>query len=370
MQKYSSGHTDAANPVLISTAVKLSKAIALISLFLVSACGGSSSSPSGPGPAPTPVPGFGVSGVVFYDENANGILDASESVRLPGATIRIGGRSGQAEAEGRFTVSDVPAGSQSAQADPAGLPPYFAPGEPVTVSVPPQAGAEIAVPVVLAIGGNRANHYLAFGDSITRGVGGSEGGYTRHLRAELRSYWGAATIAEAGEPGTKSYQGEGRLPGELAYQRPAFTLILYGTNDWNDPRCRHQFECETVDALRSMILQARNAGSNPILGTIPPANPAWIDRGATERNVWVTRMNDLVRAMAQEEGVPIAEIHSDFMAQPSLRDLFDDHVHPNDAGYQIIARSWFNAITQPESAATAAFGAASGWSGFALPEAP
>ena len=29
-------------------------------------------------------------------------------------------------------------------------------------------------------------------------------------------------------------------------------------------------------------------------------------------------MNELIRSMANEEGVPIAEIHADFMAQPSL----------------------------------------------------
>jgi lysophospholipase L1-like esterase len=355
--------------MLISTVVKWSKAPVLISLLALPACGGGSSSPSGPSDGPTPVPGYGVSGIVFYDENANGVLDASEQVRLPGATITVGGRSGQAAAEGRFTVSGVPAGSQSAQADPGGLPPYFVPGQPVGVGVPPQAGEEIAVPAVLEIGGNRANHYLAFGDSITRGEGGLEGGYTRYLRADLRSYWGAATIAEAGEPGTKSYQGEGRLPGELAFQRPAFTLILYGTNDWNVARCRNDFDCETIDALRSMIQIARNAGSNPVLGTIPPANPAWVDRGATERNIWVSRMNDLLRTMAREEAVPIAEIHADFLAQPSLSDLFADHVHPNDSGYQLMARSWWNAITTPRSAAAGtratggrAFGfAAPGW---------
>ena len=365
MQKYSSGHAEPANPVLISTVVKWSKAPVLISLLALPACGGGSSSPSGPSDGPTPAPGYGVSGIVFYDENANGVLDASEHVRLPGATITVGGRSGQAADEGRFTVSGVPAGSQSAQADPGGLPPYFAPGQPVSVGVPPQAGQEIAVPAVLEIGGNRANHYLAFGDSITRGVGGLEGGYTRYLRADLRSHWGAATIAEAGEPGTKSYQGEGRLPGELAFQRPAFTLILYGTNDWNVARCRNDFECETIDALRSMIHKARDAGSNPVLGTIPPANPAWVDRGATERNIWVSQMNDLLRTMAREENVPIAEIHGDFMEQPSLRDLFSDHVHPNDAGYRLIASSWRNAITSPRSASGAAAGVGGGWFGFA-----
>jgi lysophospholipase L1-like esterase len=76
-----------------------------------------------------------------------------------------------------------------------------------------------------------------------------------------------------------------------------------------------------------------------------------LDKNATERNIWVDQMNDLVRSMARQEGVPIAEIHGDFLAQPSLRDLFFDHVHPNDSGYQIMARSWFDAITSSSSPA-------------------
>jgi lysophospholipase L1-like esterase len=343
-------------------------ALALISLISLSACGGGgSSSPTGPGP--TPDPGFGVSGLVFYDENGNGGLDASEVVRLPGTTVSIGGRTGQAQEGGRFTVAGVPAGTQSAQAQPESLPPYYVPGALVAVNVPPTAGTEVAVPVVLDIGNNRPNYYLAFGDSITSGVGGgSGGGYTSYLAADLRSYWGEANIVNEGDPGTKSYQGEARLTRKLVRHRPAFTLLLYGTNDWNDGPCRNDFDCQTVAALRSMILQARDAGSNPILGTIPPANPAFLDRQATERNLWVAQMNDLVRAMARDEGVAIAEIHGDLVGQPSLRDLFDDHVHPNDAGYQIIARSWWNAITSPATAA-AARGAMPHF-GFAAPSGP
>jgi lysophospholipase L1-like esterase len=354
--------------VLISVVVKWTAALVLISAFGLAACGGGSSSPSGPDSGPTVAPGFGVSGVVFYDENANGVLDESEAVRLPGATITIGGRSGQAEAEGRFTVSGVPAGSQTARADPGGLPPYFQPGDPVSVSVPLEVGVEIAVPAVLDIGSNRANRYMAFGDSITAGDGGGVGGgYPSYLQADLRSYWGAATVIQAGDPGTKSEQGESRLAGELSSHRPAYTLILYGTNDWNIARCRHQFECPTVDALRSMVLQARGAGSNPVLGTIPPVNPAYTDRNAAERNDWVSRINDLVRGMAESEGVTIAEIHADFMAEPSLRDLFADDKHPNDAGYQVMASSWWDAITTPRSAASAARGRGGSSFGFTVP---
>jgi lysophospholipase L1-like esterase len=289
-----------------------------------------------------------VSGVVFYDENGNGALDPGESVRLPGVTVSIGGRTGQSAGEGRFTVSSVPAGVQSVTANPDTLPAYFRAEEGVPVSVP--ASGEISVPATLAIGRNRPNVYLAFGDSITAGNGAeTSGGYPDYLHADLKAYWGAADVINEGAPGTKSDQGESRLTALLGRYRPAYVLILYGTNDWNDPECRNHFPCYTIDALRSMVLQARDAEAWPILGTIPPVNPAYEDKDEYERNAWVTRMNDELRAMAQQEHVAVAEIHDDFMAQPSLTALFADFLHPNDTGYQVMSRSWRDAIIRPLS---------------------
>ena len=69
--------------MLFSKIVKLSRIVALKPLIILPACGGGSSSPSGPGTTPTAAPGYPVSGVVYYDENGNGVLDATESVRLP-----------------------------------------------------------------------------------------------------------------------------------------------------------------------------------------------------------------------------------------------------------------------------------------------
>lgn len=330
--------------MLFSTVVNARGSALFLSLLPLAACGGSS--PTGPGGPPTPPPGSPVSGVVFYDENGDGVLGPNESVRLPGVTVSIGGRTGQSAGEGRFTVSSVPAGTQSASANPDTLPAYFTAGAAVPVSVP--ASGEIQVPAALPIGRNRPNVYLAFGDSITAGDGAeTSGGYPDYLHADLKAYWGEADVVNEGDPGTKSDQGESRLAPLLARHRPAYVLILYGTNDWNDPQCRNHFPCYTVDALRSMILQARDAEAWPILGTIPPVNPAYEDKNAFERNGWVTRMNGELRAMAQEEHVAVAEIHDDFMAQPSLTALFSDDKHPNDAGYQVMARSWQDAITRP-----------------------
>jgi lysophospholipase L1-like esterase len=328
--------------------VSLVKKLPLVALAAIATACGGGSSPTGPGPTPTP--GAPVSGFVYYDENANGTLDATETVRLPGVTVAVASASGQSSMGGRFTVSNVPTGTQTAQARADTLPAYFTPGAPVSVTVPPSG--DVAVPAVLTVGiHQKPNLYLAFGDSITWGDGSSNGeGYRDFLAENIVAYWGKADIINDGQPGSKSLVGQGRLPGDLAVNRPAYVLILYGTNDWNDAECREAFPCYTVDALRAMVQDSRSAGVNPVLGTIPPVNPDYVDKRADERNDWVTRMNVLVRQMAAEEKVALAEIHGDFLKQPSLPPLFNDFLHPNDAGYQVMAESFFAAITKPVGA--------------------
>jgi lysophospholipase L1-like esterase len=288
-----------------------------------------------------------VSGFVYYDENGNGTADAAEAVRLPGVGVAMGGVTTSTVAGGRFSFPNVPNGAQTAQTSPAALPAYFTPGAPLGVAVPPTG--DVAVPAVLAIGSRaRPNLYLLFGDSITFGTGSSDAeGYGDELRADLRAYWGKADITNDGVPATRSNKGESRVSASLATRRPAYLLILYGTNDWNDGECRNEFPCYTIDSLRSMVLQARDAGAFPVVGTIPPVNPSYLDHDAEARNDWVKRMNELVRAMAKQEGAALAEVHGDFLEQPSLPPLFDDFLHPNDEGYRVIARAFFNAITRP-----------------------
>ena len=146
------------------------------------------------------------------------------------------------------------------------------------------AAGDLAVPAVLTLGSRaRPNVYLAFGDSITWGEGSSDlSGYRSYLQADLRAYWGKAAVDEQ----RRSRHEERRRPGNgsravLADYRPAYLLILYGTNDWNDPQCRDWFPCYTIDALRAMVHQARGAGAKPILGTIPPVNPDYEDHNAS-----------------------------------------------------------------------------------------
>jgi lysophospholipase L1-like esterase len=321
---------------------------------VATACGGGSKGPTDPG-TPPPPPSSPVSGFVYYDENGNGVADPSETVRLPSVGVTVGGASANTQAGGRFSLS-VPNGAQTAQASATTLPAYFTPGSAQAVTVP--ASGDVAVPAVLALGPRaRPNVYLGFGDSITWGQASSDGsGYRDWLRDDLRALWGKADVTLDGDPGTKSNKGESRLGRSLNTYRPAYLLILYGTNDWNDAECHTEFPCFTVDALRSMVLQARDAGAFPVVGTIPPVNPSYTDRDPDERNDWVKRMNDQIRTMARQERAAVAEVHGDFLKQASLPALFGDYLHPNDAGFQVMAKSFFDAITKPLSTSTPAAG--------------
>ncbi len=332
--------------------MKVSRIALLINALAAAACGGGGGSPVGP----TPPPGSPVNGFVFYDENANGTAEPSESVRFPAVTVSVGGRTGQSAPGGRVTVNDVPAGAQSATLQPASLPAYYTPGAAVPVTVPQPAGSDLAIPATLAIGGNRPNVYIAFGDSISNGAGSNDGtGYRTYLEANLRSYWGGIhRVINEGVDATRSFAGEQRIGGTLARHRPACTLILYGTNDWNDGQCRNSPPCYTIDALRSMVLQARDASSFPVLGTLPPVNPAYTDRNPEERNAWVRDMNERIKTMAREQRVPVADIHDAFTRQASLPSLFTDFLHPNEQGYALMAQTWSQTITRPAASAASA----------------
>ncbi len=63
-----------------------------------------------------------------------------------------------------------------------------------------------------------------------------------------------------------------------------------------------------------------------------------------------------------DEQVATAEIYDAFQSQPSLPPLFDDDKHPNDAGYRLISRAFFNAITRPRSTAASARQMSREWS--------
>lgn len=328
---------------------RLSATLSLVAT-LAAACG--CGSPSGPTPSPET---YTATAVLFYDQNGNGSLDSGEAVRIPDAEVQIAGRSGRSEkTTGRVAIAGVPKGTHALTVKADTLPPFYTQIAPVSVTVPQTADASL--PLSLPIGSNTPNLYMGFGDSITSGEGSQNSdGYKSPLLAQLQGHFGgAAALADEGLSGSKSDRGAERIGDSLARVRPAFTLILYGTNDWNRIECRNNFPCYTIDSLRAIVRSAHAAQSLPFLATIVPANPTI---APPERNDWVARMNDLVRPLAKQEGAVLVDLHVAFVKTGDLPGLFVDQVHPNDRGYGIIADEYFKAITRPASASTSGFAA-------------
>jgi hypothetical protein len=104
-----------------------------------------------------------------------------------------------------------------------------------------------------------------------------------------------------------------------------------------------------------MIRQAKAAGTIPVVSTIIPVNPAYVDRLADERNFWVDETNAALVPMARAEGAIVADLNAAMKAEsPDLPELFTDHVHPNDRGYGAMADAFFRALTQPVGTTPAA----------------
>jgi acyl-CoA thioesterase I len=326
--------------------------LVLLPGLLALSCGGSPTAPAPPAATPEPaVTRHLVAGTVFYDENANGRIDDGETVRLGGVSVTVGDRTVTSGASGRFDVPDAPAGQRTAVLGLPSLPPFFEPGAPAALSVPPPAGFELAVPVTLPIGTNQPHLYMAFGDSITQGDGSRGGrGYRGPLAQMLRAHWGHGDVVDEGAAATKSDGGALRLPDSLARVRPAYTLIHYGTNDWNSINCAHVWQCYTEASLRQMVRTAKASRSVPVVATLIPANPdANAARRPADRNAWILETNVQIRKLAAEEGAVLADLHAVFAAEgpePSWGRFFSDHVHPNEAGYDLMAEGFFRAIVQ------------------------
>jgi len=317
-------------------------------LALSTACGGGSSSPVSPPTAAPPSEVYSVTAFLYYDENRDNVVEGDESIRLGDVEVEIAGRVGRSSSTtGAVVVAGVPAGAYPVVIRTASLPPFFVAGSAVTAQVP--STAEMPVPVALPIGQNEPFRYLASGDSISKGNGSSdEKGYRTILEARLEDYYGrSVSTYYRGLDGGTSADGAARIGRDLQLLTPAYTLIAWGTNDWNS--CGDPRSCFTIPNLRSMVREVKKANSLPCVATILPANVGYDDRAPASRNVWVAEANDLIRTMAREEGAVVVDLHAAFMRAPSLSSLFVDHVHPNPAGHELIAETYFTTLTRPRS---------------------
>ena len=315
--------------------------------LMMTGCGGG---PTEPNATPEPVDVHTVTVVVFDDENRNGRAEAHEEVWIPEVDVEIAGRTGRSAARsGRASVSGVPRGTHAVTLRASSLPPYYAAGAAVTVESPQPAGVEVKVPVVLPLGaGMNPGVYFASGDSISQGESSTSGlGFRPILQQRLEDHFGRGRVIYRGGGGGRTIDGALRLDRDMDGIRPAYTMLNWGVNDYHEPGCSNpaSTDCAITTNLRSMIRTVRSYGSFPVLVTLIPANVGFDDKAPPERNTWVRNANEAIRQLARTERVVLIDAGDAFFKQPNLASLFVDHVHPNDAGYQVLADVYFQGLT-------------------------
>jgi acyl-CoA thioesterase-1 len=155
---------------------------------------------------------------------------------------------------------------------------------------------------------------LAFGDSLTFGTGAAQ---SESYPAQLEQLIGRRVVA-AGVPGEVTAQALERLPAALDEYSPRLLLLCIGGND----SLRRLGNEQAERNVRAMIELARRRGVGVLLIGTPepallPSPPAFYASVAKEMRV-------------PYEGDVVTEVLKDTR-------LKSDPIHPNAAGYRLIA---------------------------------
>ena len=197
-----------------------------------------------------------------------------------------------------------------------------------------------------------ANIYVAFGDSITEGVGDSrepDEGYPTRLEALLRPSNPNATVRNRGLGGERTPEGLTRID-QVLLEGGDVLLLMEGTNDVS-----RRLSLETTRFnLSQMARKAEAQGLSVVHGTTIPRIP----RAETDPENFANQdLNERVRDLAGNRNRRLADNFEVFGRQTNLfatlyYTAFDDKVgHPNGAGYDLMARTFFEAITGADTVA-------------------
>ena len=192
-------------------------------------------------------------------------------------------------------------------------------------------------------------NFMAFGDSITEGVVSPApaflildpaSAYPTKLHQMLAARYTAQTItvANEGKGGEFATGALGRLQSALAARHPEVVLLSEGTNDLNggkmsaiEPAAR---------ALEDMTRAILDSGAVAIVGTIPPMREDGPKAGCPS---CVEPYNARVVALTSARGARIVDIYA-LLKADMPRFIGADGIHPTAAGYDVMAKGYYDAI--------------------------
>lgn len=173
---------------------------------------------------------------------------------------------------------------------------------------------------------------LAIGDSITRGYGAAGQGYPEQLQALFAASGERAgvRVLNRGIDGERSGQLRARIDKALAESTPAVVLITTGGNDL----LRRGDPAQTRANLDAIVAQVRAAGAWPVVFAVPKPSLAAAAGFGSDHPLY----EELAEA---GESAVIGGVVAGILADESLR---SDEIHPNAAGYGLMAQAAWTAL--------------------------
>ncbi len=155
---------------------------------------------------------------------------------------------------------------------------------------------------------------LAFGDSLTRGVGATpDSAYPSQLQALL-----GVRVVNSGVPGETTGRGLDRLQDALRTYQPALVILCHGGNDILRNRSGGTMQAN----LALMVEQIHATGAKVLMVAVPGRNLTLSAHPAYER-------------VASDHGVRLEEdVLVKLLRSPSKK---SDPIHLNAAGYRALA---------------------------------
>jgi lysophospholipase L1-like esterase len=199
----------------------------------------------------------------------------------------------------------------------------------------------------VAIASNSPNSTVFIGDSITafgNAVEVSQSqtyGWGWTAQAVFLSAGRIEQLYNAGVPGQTSAQVAARFSTDVLAYGPAAVNIMAGTDDATNPTFSAANLASTVSSLKSMIDQAKAAGIQPILCTIPPRGDA------VNYNQNAQMINGAIHKLAQAEKILLVDFYS-ILVDPTTgvyKSGYDlgDGIHPSAAAAKAMAQFYVTA---------------------------
>jgi lysophospholipase L1-like esterase len=176
-------------------------------------------------------------------------------------------------------------------------------------------------------GRNDPSLYAAMGDSITQGYGDGGAPYPSRLEALL-----GRTVLNFAQGGTRAADGLA-LVDRVAASRPGFVLVCYGAND----AIHGGSPADVKETLRALVATLRDSQCLVLIANLLPMTGSHSAFAGNARAI-----SEAIGELADEDAIPLVDLAAAFGPGDGL--LQGDGLHPNDAGTQLIAQTFYDML--------------------------